>query len=168
MKKTYVYIAVLLAFPVSIFAQTAATSSVKVEDIVYKKYVTPVATPTPVASTITETTVALGDLITVNLTSQRDPATPIDLFALAFAANGFPTKKVFIQTVFNEEKGILKKYRVSINEDLFSELDGATSMRIGYCLGGCLTSPARLIPGKIILPKITSASTTQPYTLPTF
>lgn len=143
-----------------------ATSAVKIETIVYQKNViptasAPVAAPRPVA----ETSVVVGDSITVSLTSQRDPATPIDLFVLAFDASGFPTKKLFIKTVFNEEKGVLKKYRVSITQDLLTELQNAFSMRVGYCLGGCLSNPARLIPGRVLLPTITP---TQPGTSQTF
>lgn len=143
-----------------------ATSSVKIENIIYQKNATP-AVKTPMATTAAtiETSVVIGDSITVSLTSQRDPSTPIDLFILAFDAKGFPTKKVFIKTVFNEERGVLKKYRVGITQDLVTELNKAFSMRIGYCLGGCLTNSARLIPGRILLPTITA---TQPGTSQTF
>lgn len=160
MNKFLTYIAILLTFPGVASAQTLATSTVVVEDIVFKKYTTPITTPQ------TETTVSLGDAVTINLTSQFDPATPIDLFVIPFTTNGFPKAKVFIKTVFNEERGVLKKYRISINQDILTELRGATSMRIGYCLGGCIRTTARLIPGTVLLPSI--STTTLPYTLQTF
>lgn len=166
MKKSLVYIAAFLAFPGCIFAQSTGTPTVKIEDIVYKKFTAPVATIPSVP--VAETTVSLGDSITVNLTSQLDPATPIDLFVLAFDSQGFPTRRIFIKTVFNEEKGVLKKYKVSINQDLLSELGNAYSMRVGYCLGGCLAKSARLIPGRVLISNSFVATSTQPYMLPTF
>ncbi|MES2622902.1 MAG: hypothetical protein V4576_00670 [Patescibacteria group bacterium] len=147
------------------FPSTATTTVI--EDIIYQKNALPVTTQTAQAI---DKTVVLGDDVTISLKSKLDPATPIDLFVLAYTASGFPSKRVFLKTVFNEQQNVVKKYKLTINEDLLADLENAATMRIGYCLGGCKVSIAKLIAGKVILPVAAPilVPATQPDTQQTF
>jgi hypothetical protein len=131
---------------------TTPATTTPIEDVVFTKNAAPVLSPTQPQVQITDRNVVLGDELVIGLTSQKDALTPIDLFVLAFDGVGFPLKRVFLKTVFNEQTGVTKKYRITINEELLAELSDATSMRIGYCIGGCKAVTAKLILGKVILP----------------
>lgn len=113
------------------------------------------ATTNSITSKPQETFVTENDVVTFTLKSFVDPSTPIDIYFLVYDRTDMPIKKQFLKTVYNQEQGAAKIYRIVMTKALLDTVvkGNNTYMRIGYCIGGCKVGRNRLLPSRIILPR---------------